>query len=114
MSHLIAITGPRFRPSWADDLRVNCLVCSFGWEWSSESDDPVVIAGIKAVLDQSVAAARDRGLYHPFKYMNYAAEDQGPLGSYGPENVEFMRRVRATYDPDGLFTTLVPGGFKIA
>ncbi|KAI3395458.1 hypothetical protein diail_1321 [Diaporthe ilicicola] len=90
------------------------VVCSFGWEWSSESDDAIVTAGIKAVLDQSVGAARDRGLYHPFKYMNYAAEDQDPLGSYGPQNVEFMRRVKTTYDPDGLFTTLVPGGFKIA
>lgn len=93
---------------------MNCLVCSFGWEWSSASDDAIVIAGIKAVLDQSVAAACDRSLYHPFKYMNYAAEDQDPLGSYGPENVEFMKSVRATYDPDGLFTTLVPGVFKIA
>lgn len=96
------------------DSRANYLVCSFGWEWSSQSDDDIVIAGIKAVLDQSVAAARDRGLYHPFKYMNYAAEDQDPLESYGTENLEFMRRVMATYDPDGLFTTLVPGGFKIA
>jgi hypothetical protein len=89
------------------------IVCSFGWEWSHESDDTTVIAGIKAVLDQSVSAAKERGLYHPFKYMNYAAIDQDPIGSYGNDNIEFLKRVREVYDAEGVFTTLVPGGHKI-
>lgn len=88
-------------------------VCSFGWEWSSADDDDAVLAGIKAVLDQSVAAAKKKGLYHPFKYMNYAAADQGPIQSFGAKNVEFLKRVRNVYDAEGVFTKLVPGGFKI-
>ncbi|KAK1984578.1 hypothetical protein LZ30DRAFT_651402 [Colletotrichum cereale] len=88
-------------------------VCSFGWEWSRESDDEVVVAGIKAVLEHSVAAAKERGLYHPFKYMNYAAEDQDPIASYGADNVEFLKSVRGAYDAEGLFTELVPGWFKV-
>lgn len=88
-------------------------VCSFGWEWFRETDDAVVIAGIKSVLEKSVAAAKEKGLYHPFKYMNYAAEDQDPVASYGAENVEFLKKVRHTYDSDGLFMKLVPGGHKI-
>ncbi|KAK8022392.1 FAD-binding domain-containing protein [Apiospora rasikravindrae] len=89
------------------------MICSFGWEWSQESDDGSVIAGIKAVLEQSVAAAKERGLYHPFKYMNYAAEDQNPIASYGADNVEFLKKVQNMYDADGLFTKLVPGWFKV-
>lgn len=89
------------------------IVCSFGWEWSSAEYDHTVLAGIKAVLDQSVAAAKDAGLYHPFKYMNYAAADQAPITSYGEDNVAFLKNVRDMYDADGVFTKLVPGGFKI-
>ncbi|GKT94706.1 FAD binding domain protein [Colletotrichum tofieldiae] len=89
------------------------VVCSFGWEWSHESDDDSVIAGIKAVLGKSVAAAKERDLYHPFRYMNYAAEDQDPIASYGADNVGFLKKVKETYDSEGLFTELVPGGFKV-
>ena len=97
-----------------DDANYLCLiVCSFGWEWSHESDDATVNAGVKAVLEQSVAAAKARGLYHPLKYMNYAAMDQDPIGSYGKENIAFLKRVREAYDEEGVFTKLVPGGHKI-
>ncbi|KAK8015779.1 hypothetical protein PG991_008667 [Apiospora marii] len=89
------------------------MVCSFGWEWSHEADDATVIAGIKAVLGQAVDAAKERGLYHPFKYMNYAAEDQDPVSSYGADSVGFLKKVRDMYDSDGVFTELVPGWFKI-
>jgi hypothetical protein len=88
-------------------------VCSFGWEWSRESDDSTVVTGIKAVLEQSVSAAKERGLYHPFKYMNYAAMDQDPIGSYGKKNVEFLKRVREIYDAEGIFAALVPGGHRL-
>lgn len=65
------------------------------------------------MLEQSVSAAKERGLYHPFKYMNYAAMDQDPIGSYGNENVEFLKRVQKLYDAEGVFTALVPGGHKV-
>ena len=105
--------SPAIYPSSDEANLLYFIVCSFGWEWSRESDDPTVIAGIKAVLEQSVSAAKERGLYHPFKYMNYSAKDQNPIRSYGKENIEFLKRVREAYDADGVFTTLMPGGHKI-
>ncbi|XP_014557228.1 hypothetical protein COCVIDRAFT_37358 [Bipolaris victoriae FI3] len=96
------------------DSEAPLVVCSFGWEWSYGSDDRVVIDGIKAVLEHSISAAKERGLYHPFKYMNYAALDQNPIESYGKDNIEFLKRVRAMYDPEGVFTYLLPGGHKIS
>jgi hypothetical protein len=47
-------------------------------------------------------------------YLNYADPDQDPLGSYGFDNVNFMRDVAARYDPDGVFQTRFPGGFKLS
>ncbi|KAH6629672.1 hypothetical protein C7974DRAFT_454528 [Boeremia exigua] len=95
------------------DDKAPLILCSFGWEWSHESDDEKVIAGIKSVFDQSVSAAKERGLYHPFKYMNYAAKEQDPVGSYGDENIKFLKRVQKVYDAEGVFSALVPGGHKI-
>ncbi|OJJ36233.1 hypothetical protein ASPWEDRAFT_60249 [Aspergillus wentii DTO 134E9] len=46
-------------------------------------------------------------------YLNYADATQDPLGSYGADRVEFMRKVAAKYDPAGVFQSRVPGGFKV-
>ncbi|KAI8945939.1 hypothetical protein F4801DRAFT_597197 [Xylaria longipes] len=45
--------------------------------------------------------------------LNYADGSQDPIGSCGIDNVKFLKRVAATYDPDGVFQTLCPGGFKL-
>lgn len=51
---------------------------------------------------------------HPFEFLNNAAPFQDPLGSYGDENLQFMKNVAQKYDPDQIFQTLVPGGFKVS
>ncbi len=58
------------------------------------------------------AAAVDGGLFD-FVYMNYADGSQDVLAGYGAENLEFMRRVAARYDPRQVFQKLCPGGFKL-
>ena len=47
-------------------------------------------------------------------YLNYAAEWQDPIGSYGAANVGRLMSVSRRYDPTGVFQELVKGGFKIA
>ncbi|CCF32176.1 FAD binding domain-containing protein [Colletotrichum higginsianum] len=47
-------------------------------------------------------------------YMNYANPEQDVLGSYGAENVEFLRKTAAKYDPTGFFQDRVPGGWKVS
>ncbi|KAJ0299856.1 hypothetical protein Brms1b_013014 [Colletotrichum noveboracense] len=47
-------------------------------------------------------------------YLNYANSRQGSLGSYGAKTLEYMRKVAETYDPEGVFQTRVPGGFKLS
>lgn len=61
---------------------------------------------------QEFAASKD-GLVD-WQYLNYADSYQDPLGSYGSENVEKLRAVARKFDPQGVFQTKVPGGFKIS
>jgi hypothetical protein len=49
-----------------------------------------------------------------WEYLNYADFTQDPLSTYGSENVEFIRKVAKKYDPEGVFQTRFPGGFKIS
>lgn len=50
----------------------------------------------------------------PFRYLNYADPTQDPLKSYGATNDAFIKKVAAKYDPQAVFQTKVPGGFKIS
>ncbi|OHF03772.1 hypothetical protein CORC01_01091 [Colletotrichum orchidophilum] len=46
-------------------------------------------------------------------YLNYADKSQNPLRAYGEDNVNKIRAEALKYDPDGVFQTKCPGGFKI-
>lgn len=48
-----------------------------------------------------------------YRYLNYAWDDQDPIASYGRESVQKLQLAKKRYDPDGVFTHLVRGGFKI-
>lgn len=52
-------------------------------------------------------------VYHHWKYLNFAASFQDPLGSYGKNELKQLKKVAHKYDPSGVFQTLVPGGFKL-
>lgn len=54
------------------------------------------------------------GKYVEFKYLNYATAWQDPLGSYGKEGLEVLKKVSRKYDPEGVFQGLCEGGFKIS
>ena len=49
-----------------------------------------------------------------FVYMNYAGASQDPLGSYGQDNLAFMKDIANQYDPEGFWQKRVPGGFKLS
>jgi hypothetical protein len=47
------------------------------------------------------------------RYLNYALDWQDAIGSYGTENVKFLRKIAKRYDPTNVWERLVKGGFKI-
>ena len=55
-----------------------------------------------------------RGLHDPFVYLNDAARDQNPLGSYGVENVAKLKAVSRKYDPQQIFQKLQNDGFLLS
>ncbi|KAK8090456.1 Bifunctional solanapyrone synthase [Apiospora hydei] len=75
---------------------------------------------IAALTDELEAFAEAIGAATQWRYINYVNPTQEPLKSYGAEvkytaqNIAFMKRVSAKYDPQGFFQTRVPGGFKIS
>lgn len=97
-------------PSNAGDF----VLCLLSVTWANESDDELVNSVTKSLIEAIEEATKAAGVYQDFKYLNYAAEWQNPLGSYGTAGQENFLAVSKKYDPKGLFQTAVPGGFKLA
>jgi hypothetical protein len=81
----------------------------------SGNDTALAIAETEflAAMAQLKDAAKKEGALVDWVYMNYAHPGQDALGSYGIENVRWMKEVAAKYDPKEFFQMRVPGGFKI-
>lgn len=64
----------------ADGPRIITLIAA---TWDNAADDKAVTAAAKSLLKQIEHAAKERGVYHPFKYMNYAYAGQAVFEGYG-------------------------------
>ncbi|MCJ1292642.1 hypothetical protein MMC34_004195 [Xylographa carneopallida] len=82
-------------------------------QYSLAKDDAAVLNATQNLLAQSIAYAKSQNLYNEFIYLNYALQSQDPIMSYGPESVARLRAASRKYDPQGVFQTLCPGGFKL-
>lgn len=69
---------------------------------------------VKAWIEGVQAFASSVGGAQDWLYLNYADPGQDVLRSYGAENVNFMKKVAAKYDPEEVFQKLCHGGFKIS
>ena len=65
------------------------------------------------MLDYWHADNTARGLASDFLYGGDAGDFQDIFTGFPRENVEKMKKIRHTYDPDGVFTRLNWGGFKL-
>lgn len=89
------------------------VVCLLSQAWSDEADNERATAASAALVGAIEKAARDLGAHDPYIYLNYAGNWQDPISSYGGQSVQQLQELRARVDPNGVFTRLVPGGFKI-
>ncbi len=81
--------------------------------WNNASDDATMVAFLDTMLSRQTQALISKGVYIPFIYLNYAGASQDPIGSYGYSIKSQLQTVSKKYDPNGVFQTLVPGGFKL-
>jgi hypothetical protein len=89
---------------------VSILILTY---WSDPADDERVYSTLKSVIDKINSDATMRKTLVPFKYMNYATKTDDVISSYGAANKEKLQKASKKYDPQGLFQTGVPGGFKL-
>ncbi|KAH6630037.1 hypothetical protein B0J18DRAFT_443023 [Chaetomium sp. MPI-SDFR-AT-0129] len=82
--------------------------------WPNSAYNPTVDRISRETVAKIESRARAKGLLQKFQYINYAAPYQKPLASYGAKNIAFLKGVSKRYDPEGVFQTRVPGGFKLA
>ncbi|GAT28017.1 oxidoreductase, FAD-binding [Aspergillus luchuensis] len=81
--------------------------------WDDAADDARVEEAAKALFSGFESDAYALDAYNSFVYLNYAAQWQNPIASYGPESVEQLQRISREVDPTGVFRNMMPGGFKI-
>ncbi|KAJ5636489.1 uncharacterized protein N7484_009802 [Penicillium longicatenatum] len=89
------------------------IIISFSLRWDRAEDDSPVFNTTRGVIEQIDAVATEKGTSHPYRYLNYCAKWQRPMEGYGEKNLNFLRDVSKTYDPDGLFQRGCQGGFKL-
>lgn len=92
----------------------NFIAFNLYTRWSNAADDAVVKKFTQGALDALEKASRAQGLYYPFLYLNDAGGDEDVYSFYGKgKSLARMRAIRRQYDPNGVFQTLQPGGFKL-
>lgn len=95
------------------DVSDNLVVLCLSVTWSQVQDDETINTVTQALIDRIDEATTAAGLFHPFKFLNYAASFQDPIASYGPANKAQLQTVSKKYDPAGFFQRGIPGGFKL-
>lgn len=105
--------GLEFAIANGNNVTSSLILCLLSNYWSDAADSPLVIATTQSLLRQIEEASRQEGVGERFQYINYAAESQDPIASYGAASQARLRAVSRKYDPDGVFQKQVPGGFKL-
>ncbi|EOD43069.1 hypothetical protein V502_00187 [Neofusicoccum parvum] len=82
--------------------------------WMDAEDDAIIETFIKTVNENITAQLEAIDALSGFYYLNDAGTGQPVFETYPPENLERLKEIRCKYDPDMVFTELMPGGFKIA
>ena len=79
------------------------IILSHTLYWAEASDSDFVRKTSRELMDKYEKTTKAEDIYHPFKYMNYAAPWQPVVEGYGAESNAALREVSAKYDPEGLF-----------
>jgi len=82
--------------------------------WEGASQDSLFQGMADWYIAELDKYAKSIGKSNPFIYLDYAYKTQKPLENYGAANIKKMKAAAKKYDPNGVFQTLVPGGFKIS
>lgn len=96
----------------------NIIVVELSLSYSNNATyEPIVTQFLHGIGREIRDALCRRGFEHtilPWIYLNDADKGQDVFGGYPAENVRTLQKIREKYDPDRVFTDLMPGGWKVA
>lgn len=81
--------------------------------WKLAEDDARIFEEVESLVGELRSLARDKGLLHRYIFTNYGYSKDDVLAGYGEASVSRLRAVSKEYDPEGLFQSAIPGGFKL-
>lgn len=85
--------------------------------WANPEDDERILAAHAEANTKIRERLTEAGLGPlPFMYLSDIQKSQIPelFPAYGAENLQRLKNIRDEYDPNRVFTDLVPGGAKVA
>ncbi|KAF2104658.1 FAD-binding domain-containing protein [Rhizodiscina lignyota] len=85
------------------------------WSWFNAKDDELMRTVGRELREKSEEVAKEAGLWHRYRYTNYAEESQEAYKGYGEEMLKWLKQVQKKYDPEGIYTKggLNSGYFKL-
>lgn len=91
------------------------VIQSIAWAWKNAADDAGMYAAYRKFFVEAEDLAKEMGVWHRFKYANYAEASQDVWSGYGEENLKRLRKVQRSVDPAGVFVKggLAGVGFKL-
>jgi hypothetical protein len=81
--------------------------------WNSAQDDDRITQGVETLLEKCKQIADGKSALHRYVFTNYAYCKENVFAGYGQESLERLIKTSKKFDPDGIFQTAVPGGFKL-
>jgi hypothetical protein len=111
---LAAATRARGGNVMGVDVPPEGLVVVLGsFTFTSADDFPTMDSLTEKLLNDIIAAAKKNRVFNSFIDLNHAKGSQNPFKGYGAKNYALLKATAKKYDPDGVFQTLMPGGFKL-
>ncbi|KAH8894377.1 FAD-binding domain-containing protein [Thozetella sp. PMI_491] len=98
---------------WGLDDSENLIIFQLSTGWANEADDARVTSWSQNLITRMHEFNQLKGLANDFIYMGDAGEWQDPFAGMNQDNVARAKEIRTAYDPDGVFTLLNTGGFKL-
>ncbi|KAL2140410.1 hypothetical protein VTI28DRAFT_3830 [Corynascus sepedonium] len=82
-------------------------------EWTGSEYDDIIMQWVEETTCAINNATQKEGLYDPFNYIGDSAGFQSIFPGYGTSNHQKLVHIAQKYDPNAVWQSLMPGGFKV-
>ena len=104
----------KMNPFGLDEDKTTSIIVLLTTSWKLPKHDRLMEEQTRKFIEDVETVAKERGIFHRYKYLNYAGAYQDPFASYGDENHRMLQDVSRKYDPVGLFQKACVGAFKLS